>query len=232
MLIGISLGPGDPQLMTFKAAASLRECRKVFVPGKMAAEIARPYCDPVLLEFPMIENPDELERIWSENARVVAGFASKGTAGFACIGDVNTFSTFSHLKRVIKKGWPEIEVETIPGVGVVPALASRFEIALERSFEVSDGSPVEAVIRMKATRPRRMASELRERGFDDFILGTRLCTPDERIIKGELPERSDYFSVLLARRKKTTKTKDEVERPKVERQMAKSETKGEDEVRE
>lgn len=202
MLIGISLGPGDPQLMTLKAAAALRECTKVFVPGEMAAELARPYCDPVLLEFPMIEDPQELERIWHENARVVAGFAAIGMAGFACVGDVNTFSTFSHLKRVMKKGWPEIKVETIPGVGVVPAMASRFDVALENSFEVSDGSPVETVIRMKATRPLKLASELRNRGFDDFILGTRLCTPQERIIRGELPEKSDYFSVLLARRRR------------------------------
>lgn len=200
MLIGISLGPGDPQLMTFKAAAALRECTKVFVPGEMAAELARPYCTPEVLEFPMIEDPQKLERIWSENARVVADVAAAGTAGFACVGDVNTFSTFSHLKRMIKKGWPEIEVVTVPGVGVVPALASRFEVALERSFEVSDGSPLEAVIRMKATRPRKLASELRERGFEDFILGTRLCTPEEMIIRGEMPERSDYFSVLLARK--------------------------------
>lgn len=215
MLIGISLGPGDPQLMTFKAAATLRECKKVFVPGEMATELARPYCDPVLLEFPMIEDPQELEKVWSENARVVARFAATGMTGFACVGDVNTFSTFSHLKRVINKGWPEVEVQTIPGVGVVPALASRFEIALERSFEVSDGSPVESVIRMKATRPRKMASDLRERGFDEFILGTRLCTPEERIIRGELPERSDYFSVLLARRKSQQK-RDETEKLKAE----------------
>jgi precorrin-2/cobalt-factor-2 C20-methyltransferase len=202
MLIGISLGPGDPQLMTFKAVAALRESTKVFVPGEMAAELARPYCNPMLLEFPMIEDAQELKRIWSENAQVVAGFASTGMAGFACIGDVNTFSTFSHLKRVIKKGWPEIKVETIPGVGVIPALASRFDVALEKSFEVSDGSPVETVIRMKATRPRKLASEFRERGFDDFVLGTRLCTPEERIVRGELPEKSDYFSVLLARRRR------------------------------
>ncbi len=202
MLIGISLGPGDPQLMTFKAAAALRECTKVFVPGEMAADLARPYCDPVLLEFPMIEDPKELDRIWHENARAVAGFAAEGMAGFACIGDVNTFSTFSHLKQVMRKGWPEIRVESIPGVGAVPAMASRFDVALDGSFEVSDGSPVETVIRMKATRPLKLASELRLRGFDDFILGTRLCTPEERIIRGELPEKSDYFSVLLARRRR------------------------------
>jgi len=201
MLIGISLGPGDPELMTFKAAAALKKCSKVFVPGEMAAELARPYCSPELMSFPMIEDAEELERIWRKNAETVAGFAAAGIAGFACIGDVNTFSTFSHLKRMVMQRHPEIEVETIPGVGVVPALASRFDAALDRSFQVSDGSPVDAIIRIKATRPRKLAEELRLQGFQDFILGTRLCTPEEEIVRGEMPEKSDYFSVLLARRR-------------------------------
>jgi precorrin-2/cobalt-factor-2 C20-methyltransferase len=201
MLIGISLGPGDPDLMTFKAASALKKCTKVFVPGEMAAELARPYCRPEMMSFPMIEDAEELERIWRENAETVAAFAAAGTAGFACIGDVNTFSTFSHLKRMVRQSHPEIEVKSIPGVGVVPALASRFDAALERSFEVSDGSAVEAIIRIKATRPKKLVEELRQRGFQDFILGTRLCTPEETIIRGEMPEKSDYFSVLFARRR-------------------------------
>jgi len=201
-LIGISLGPGDPQLLTFKAAAALKSCTKVFVPGEMAAELCRPYCIPEILQFPMIEDKEELERIWGKNADTVATAAVSGCAGFACIGDVNTFSTFSHLERVIRQNHPQIEIETIPGVGVVPTLASRFSAPLERSFEVSDGSPVEMVIRIKATRPRKLAEELRARGFDEFMLGTMLCTPQERIIRDEMPERSDYFSVLLARRRR------------------------------
>ncbi|MDD1748320.1 MAG: cobalt-factor II C(20)-methyltransferase [Methanothrix sp.] len=202
MLIGISLGPGDPELMTIKAASALKNCTKVFVPGEMAAQLARPYCRPEILQFPMIENKEELERIWGENAGIVAAAAAAGRVGFACIGDVNTFSTFSHLERVFRQNHPEIEIQTIPGVGVVPTLASRFSAPLEKSFEVSDGSPVEMVIRIKATRPRKLAEELKSRGFDEFVLGTMLGTAEERIVKDELPERSDYFSVLLARRRR------------------------------
>jgi len=200
MLIGISLGPGDPELLTFKAAAALKSCLRVFVPGEMAAELVRPYSCPQILDFPMIQDERELERIWRENAEIIARDASTDLVGFACIGDVNTFSTFSHLKRVIEENHPKIEIQTIPGVGVVPALASRFDIPLERSFMVSDGSEVQSVIRIKATRPRKLAEELRREGYQDFILGSRLFTPEERIVRGEMPERSDYFSVLLARR--------------------------------
>jgi precorrin-2/cobalt-factor-2 C20-methyltransferase len=201
MLIGISLGPGDPELLTFKAASALKNCTRVFVPGEMAAELAGPYCRPEILQFPMTLDKEELERIWRKNADTVAAAAS-GQAGFACIGDVNTFSTFSHLERVIRQNHPQVEIQTIPGVGIVPALASRFAAPLEGSFEVSDGSPVDTIIRIKATRPRKLAEELRAAGFDDFVLGTMLCTAQERIITGEMPERSDYFSVLLARRRR------------------------------
>lgn len=200
MLIGISLGPGDPELLTLKAAATLKSCSRVFVPGEMAAGLVRPYAAPEMLDFPMIEDPAELERIWRDNAAIVAAAAASGCAAFACIGDVNTFSTFSHLERMIRENYAGIEIQTIPGVGVVPALASRFASPLEGSFAVSDGSPLDTLIRIKATRPKEMARELRQRGFEEFVLGRMLCTPEERIIRGELPERSDYFSVLLARK--------------------------------
>lgn len=202
MLIGISLGPGDPELLTLKAAAALKSCNRVFVPGEMAADLVRPYAQPELLDFPMIQDQGELERIWKKNAAIVAEAASSASAAFACIGDVNTFSTFSHLERMIRENYGDIEIQTIPGVGVVPALASRFPAPLEGSFIVSDGSPVDTVIRIKATRPRKLAEELRERGFEEFVLGRMLSTPEESIIRGTLPEKSDYFSVLLARRKR------------------------------
>lgn len=206
MLIGISLGPGDPGLLTLKAVEALRSCQKVFVPGEMAADLAVPYCHPEILNFPMIGDEAKLEDSWSKNANIVAGFAARVLTGFACIGDVNTFSTFTHLKRVIIRDHPELEVETIPGVGVVSALASRFGIGLDRTFQVTDGSLLDSVIRMKANRPKIMAQELEALGFDLFILGTRLCTPEERIIHSKLardmPEDSDYFSVLYAWRKR------------------------------
>jgi precorrin-2/cobalt-factor-2 C20-methyltransferase len=205
MLIGVSLGPGDPGLLTLKAIDSLKSCQKVFVPGEMAAVLAKPYCTPEILNFPMIEDDARLDEIWSKNADIVASYAAKVPTAFACIGDVNTFSTFTHLKRVMLENHPEVTVETIPGVGIVPALASRFGIGLDRSFQVSDGSQLQTIIRMKATRPRKIAQELETEGFGQFILGIRLCTPEEQISRGEtaedMPERSLYFSVLYASRK-------------------------------
>lgn len=204
MLIGISLGPGDPGLLTLNAVEALQNSSKIFVPGELAADLARAYCKPEILDFPMIGDEAKLEEIWSRNADIVAGYAATTLTGFACIGDINTFSTFTHLKRLMNQTHPNVEVDTIPGVGIVPALASRFGIGLDRSFQVSDGSDQDAVIRIKAVRPRKIARYLEERGFGQFILGTRLYTADEEIVRTDLadqmPERSDYFSVLYARR--------------------------------
>jgi precorrin-2/cobalt-factor-2 C20-methyltransferase len=202
-LIGVSLGPGDPGLMTFKAAEALSSSERVFVPGEMASVLARPYCRPEVLEFPMTGDEARLGEIWARNADTVAASASRAKTAFACIGDVNTFSTFTHLKRVLLQRHPEVEVDSIPGVGVVPALASRFKVGLDKSFTVSDGSEVNTLIRIKALRPRKIASELALQDFDEFILGTKLCTPDETITRDKMPEKSDYFSVLYARKRRT-----------------------------
>lgn len=202
MLVGVSLGPGDPELITRKAERALAAADKVFVPGEMAADLVRRYAEPELLDFPMISDKRRLLEIWAENADRVASWAARGDAAFACIGDVNTFSTFSHLKRLVRERHPEVEIETIPGVGTAPALAARLGVDLSESFLVSDGSPVNTVIRMKAVRPAEMAKELAAEGFDEFLLGVRLYTPDEVVVRGEMPEKSDYFSVLCARRRR------------------------------
>ena len=122
---------------------------------------------------------------------------SSGDAGIYAMAAL----IYEHVASLGAQG-ESIELQTIPGVGVVPALASRFSAPLEGSFTVSDGSPLDTVIRIKATRPRKLAGELRERGFEEFVLGRMLCTPEEEIIRGTLPEKSDYFSVLLARRRR------------------------------
>ena len=201
MLIGVSLGPGDPGLMTFSAVDALKRCEKVFVPGEIAAELVRPYKEPEVLEFPMISDKKKLERIWAANADIVASFAREVETAFGCLGDVNTFSTFSHLLRLIRDRHPDIKIDTIPGVGVISALASRFEVSLDKSFEVTDGSEVDTVIVMKAVRPKEVVSKLRAQGFSDFILGSRLYMPEELIIREDMPDHSDYLSVLFARKR-------------------------------
>ena len=89
MLIGVGLGPGDPELLTLKAVDVLKNSDKVYVPGRMAKDLVAPYADAEILEFPMIRDIEVLNALWKENADRVAEEARKGTVAFGLIGDPN-----------------------------------------------------------------------------------------------------------------------------------------------
>ncbi|MDF1557458.1 MAG: cobalt-factor II C(20)-methyltransferase [ANME-2 cluster archaeon] len=202
MLVGVGLGPGDPELLTLKAADTLKRCDIVFVPGRLAAQLVEPYAEPHLLEFPMTKDKSVLQSCWEENADLVAEHARDGHAAFGLIGDPNFFSTFTHLRRIIGQRHPDIIIETVPGISSITAFAARAGIQIDSSFEVSDGSPVIDRIILKARRPGQIVNELGNEGFNDFTLAQKLYTDDEEIIKGKenMPKRADYFSIIHARK--------------------------------
>lgn len=204
MLYGIGLGPGDPELLTVKAVRILKSCSKVFVPGEMAADLIRPYVteDPEIMDFPMIRDKEELNRIWTENAEKVAEYARKGDVAFCLIGDPNFFSTFTHLKKVVSKIAPDIEFETIPGISSITSCAARMNVAVESSFEVHDGSEIGYAIHLKARKPQEIIRRFEEKGFKEFIFAERLFSDREVIIRGKenIPEEGNYFSIVFAQK--------------------------------
>ncbi len=101
MLIGVGLGPGEPELMTLRAIKTLKESKKTFVPGRLAYDLVSPYTEAEILDFPMTGDEDILKKAWETSADLIAGIAKNVTVSFGVIGDPNFFSTFTHLKRVI-----------------------------------------------------------------------------------------------------------------------------------
>ena len=77
MLIGVGLGPGDPELLTLKAVEVLKNSDKVYVPGRLAKDLVAPYVDAEILEFPMIRDIEVLNTLWKENADKVAKEAKR-----------------------------------------------------------------------------------------------------------------------------------------------------------
>lgn len=201
MLIGVGLGPGNPDLLTLAAIKALKESRKVYVPGKLAAKLVAPYAEAEILDFPMIQDKEELSKLWENNAGIVAGEAAKGMVSFAVLGDPNVFSTFSHLARTIKEKYPDVKIITIPGVSAITAQAARTNTSIDGSFTVSDGSPVNTKIILKAKRPGDAKKELIGDGFNEFIFAERLFMENERVT-GNIPESGDYFSLMVAKREK------------------------------
>ena len=200
MLIGLGLGPGDPELLTLKAVRVLREADAVFVPGGLAQRLVAPYRDAETLSFPMSDDEGMVRQAVGDAAERIARAAGEGTAVFALLGDPNVFSTWARLLGVMREKHPEIPCRTVPGVSAVTAFASVAGVTLSTGFSVSDGKGERGRVLLKVRWPREEARRLAREGFRDFVLVERMFLDGERVYRGELPETSTYFSILYAER--------------------------------
>ncbi|WP_342770727.1 MULTISPECIES: cobalt-factor II C(20)-methyltransferase [unclassified Methanoculleus] len=202
MLVGVGLGPGDPELLTLRAVRLLREATMVFVPGNLAFDLVRSYRpDAVVLNFPMTNDEAYIRRCLEENADRIAPYAKEGLAVYGIIGDPNFYSTFSRLCEVIAARYPDVTFSTEPGISSITAFASVANIPVAGGFFVSDGNGPESRIFMKVRRPAALAADLRREGYSEFVLVERMFLPGQQVYRGDdLPEKSDYFSILFARR--------------------------------
>lgn len=146
-LIGASLGPGDPELITRRSWAVLQSDARWIYPVKKAAEVSYALsiversglpipADAVELVFPMTRDAELLAKAWLRAAEQTVALLAEGRdLVFLVEGDASTFATFGHLARVARELAPEIEVETIPGVSSFAAAAATTGMPLAEEDE-------------------------------------------------------------------------------------------------
>jgi precorrin-2/cobalt-factor-2 C20-methyltransferase len=201
MLIGLGLGPGNPELLTLRAVRLLREADTVFVPGRIAHNLVAPYRDAIVLKFPMTDDELLIRECLEENAEKIAPAAQRGLVVFGILGDPNFFSTFSRLCSILAEKYPTIQYRTEPGISSITAFAAAAGISLNGGFIVSDGLEPDSRILLKVKRPKEKADELRREGYHEFVLVERMYFNNMKVYRNDdLPEKSDYLSVLYARR--------------------------------
>jgi precorrin-2/cobalt-factor-2 C20-methyltransferase len=149
-LIGIGVGPGDPDLLTVAAIRELCCAGRVFVPV-MATDVAgraeavvRAHLTHDRLERLVFALNDDVagsqrrrHDCWdAAAARVVAHLGEHGgSAAFATLGDPSVYSTFGYLAKTVRDLLPGIRIRTVPGITAMQAAASAAGLTLVEGSE-------------------------------------------------------------------------------------------------
>ena len=210
-LFGIGVGPGDTELITLKAARILESVPVIFSPksskekDSIALSIVRPILEKredykrlmiVAPIFPMIEDKEELEKVWTSASEMISQYLDSGRdVAFITLGDSSIFSTYSYVqKKLIDK----YEIETVPGITSFTACAAAKNEALVEQNEILTIVPKiddrlnkvldtsDSIVLMKASRNTSdLEATIEEKNRPKEIYSVQNCTREnEKIIEG------------------------------------------------
>jgi len=144
----VGVGPGDPQLLTLKAARILERCQNWFVPsafengGSMALKIVKGAVESagkniLSHKFPMKQvhrqqdvDP-EVKTAWKNAAETIVSYLEKGEdVVFPTLGDPAIYSTGFYVCETLQEFGKPFQIEIIPGVSAVGASSAVSSLPL------------------------------------------------------------------------------------------------------
>ena len=144
-LYGVRIGPGDPKLMTLRAAELIRDNEIIALPGEKAEETVayqiavqtvEELKQKTFLELPMPMTKDRelLEKSHEEAADRVEECLQKGqNVVFLTLGDPTVYSTYLYVhKRIAQRGY---RTELTSGITSFCAVAAKLNIGLVEKAE-------------------------------------------------------------------------------------------------
>ncbi len=152
-LIGIGVGPGDPDLLTVKAVKAIQNADTIMCPASREdrPSIALSVVDPLIdrsrnqeivkLIFPMTKDRDVLEQTWKKNANIMAKRVLSGkNVVYLTVGDPYLYSTWIYMHKDLEENHPEMKISVIPGI------VSMFTFASKVGVSIAEGAEKVAII--------------------------------------------------------------------------------------
>ncbi|MFQ4146772.1 precorrin-2 C(20)-methyltransferase [Chlorogloeopsis sp. ULAP02] len=232
ILYGISIGTGDPELITVKGLRLLQNSPVVAFPaglqGKlgMAQQIVTPWLSSkqiqLALTFPYVQDLIVLTQAWQAAAEQVWQYLKIGQdVAFACEGDVSFYSTFTYLAQTLQQLHPEVKIQFIPGVcspmaaaavlGVPLTMRQQRLVVLPAIYTVADLEKVldwaDVVVLMKVSSVYEQVWQvLQQRGLLESSWVVEKATLPDMVFYTELRDRPSlklhYFSLLVVQIRK------------------------------
>ncbi len=220
-LYGVGLGPGDPELITLKAARLIRNTPVIAYPTLAGAEsfakaIAKDLIsdtsEHIRIDIPMTQARAPAQAAYDRAAQTLSARLSQGQdCVVLCEGDPFFYGSFMYLFARLA---PRFRVEIVPGVTSLTACAARAGLPLAARNEVISVLPgplpddalrehlhrSETLAIMKVGRhlPRLKVLLHTEKLADHATYVERATLAQERILPlDQAPDDAPYFSMIL-----------------------------------
>jgi precorrin-2/cobalt-factor-2 C20-methyltransferase len=225
VLYGLGLGPGDPDLVTIKAADILRDVPViVYVTpvrgGKSTASFARSIAAPHLIgekteisiPIVMLDDPVPGRRVYDEVSKEILGYLESGRdVAVLCEGDPLLYGSFMYVLERLKD---DHTVITVPGVSSLSAAAAAANLPLVTRHQslaiipatlsedeikarllVADGAAILKIGRNIA-KVKKVLGELGR--LTRALYVERASMAGEKVLPlSDAPDDAPYFSIIL-----------------------------------
>lgn len=226
ILYGAGVGPGDPELMTLKAARLIRENEVIALPGPVARETVAyqiavqavpELSDKTLVPvvMPMTHDREEMDRNHDKAADLLETYLKKGqNVVFLTLGDPTIYSTYLYVqKRIAARGY---ETRLISGITSFCAAAACTNTPLAEWNEQLHIIP--AVHRlddrlqmpgnyvlMKSGKKMDQVKEILAESGREVVMVENCGMENEHIYRGAdaIPDDAGYYSLIIAKEPRT-----------------------------
>ena len=222
-LYGVSIGPGEPELITLKAMNIISKCKYIATPhtgtgDSLALSIVSKAIDLsdkeiMKLEFPMTKDKDILAKSHQEAADAIGEILDSGNdVAMLNLGDVTIYSTFAYtMDKLLEKDY---DVEVIPGVTSFCASASELKIGLTTMNEPlhiipATGIDIKEALQMPGSKVfmkigrsmPKLIEALQELNIENVYAVENCGLENEKVYKGldELNDEMGYFTIVIVK---------------------------------